>query len=303
MATRVPTAPRYDPALMEAAGTLSVANPATLPLHWQQGVGTTPDVFQPVTREVKKGPEVLKFKTKGEIRIAELINENYAQMDEKDQSKLDKFIYDSSHHVRQVKKRAVKDAQGNIVGYRNVTSHVEKDSKRSMNAKNLLKAYFRTEAGVAKELEKSAKGQRRHAKSMLNSLVGHTGPRRRGYAGRQYKHWLKANERLLRAQSIANAVDGGAAAFGDPSVPGYNSPEIAVRRARASIRKGLQTRLFKKSRSIGQQALALDGLNGFTMNQPRNNPNTEQLGRLPGLGAALPGAANAVPNPTAFARR
>lgn len=248
--------------------------PGTTDLQWEAGVSTRTKAWQPLSREVKKGPEILYPKSKAQLLMAGVYNEVYEDLDEKHKEKLDEMQHRFTHVTRNIKQRRERDpVSGNVV-LRNITKHKKIGSKKKMSWKNLNKLIAYSDLYTADEMLKVGHANKREANSMIKSLQSHSvGKRRRGAAMRDYGKSIRANVRWLKANTIATASRGGA----PPAAPIPNAThEQATARniavgARA-IAKAAQTRQFRRSREINQLGLAMQG--GAPLLRPNNAPPT-----------------------------
>ena len=259
--------------------------PGTVDLQWEAGVSTRPRAWQPLSREVKKGPEVLYPKSKAQLLLAGVYNEVYEDLDEKHKELLDEKQHRFTHVTRNIKQRRERQPDGSYV-LRRITKHKKIGSKKKMNWKNLNNLIAYSDLYTADEMLKVGHANKREARSMIKSLQSHSvGKRRRGAAMRDYGKAVRANGRWLRAQTIA------AASTSLPAVlPAGAAPDLVTARnihvgARA-IAKASQTRQFRRSREINQLGMALQG--GAPLRRPLQAPPN---GPAPGLNYPMGGVA------------
>jgi len=254
--------------------------PASVPVQFQAGASTMPP-YQPLLREVKRGPEILVPKTPLQLAVAGVINQEAEDLTEKQYEDIQERTYNASHVTRNIKGRTV---GGNFVAAR---SHKKKGTKKNISLKNLLKIAVKTEMYKAGEMVRVGNVNKKNTKAMWNSLKSHGPGPRQGHVMRNYKHAVNANVRWMKAQMVANAGSNPLA------LAGMTQAQSDVARGARAIAKATRTRQFKKSRTVGQLELALDPNGG--LRRPNNAPPT---GINAGLaGGVYPAGGNAGPAP------
>lgn len=247
--------------------------PGTVPLQWEAGVSRNSDAWTSLSREVKKGPEVLMPKSKAQLLLAGVYNEVYEDLEEKHKEKLDEMQHRFTHVTRNIKQRNERDpVTGNVV-LRQITKHKKIGSKKKMSWKNLNKLIAYSDKFTADEMVKVGHANQREARSMIKSLQSHSaGLRRRGAVMRDYGKAIRANERWLKAQTIAGASRGPPVPAANPNATHEQATARNIAVGARAIAKASQTRQFRRSREINQLGLAMQG--GAPLLRPNQAPPT-----------------------------